>query len=108
MRARGWAVAVWVTVALLPTGCRGDSRMGPGEAHLSLPLSSAAQCLVAPGSDPTTGPASIVNRLAWVFADDEGRAFSNRRAPAVVCLSQEQGRWRLLPGFSSDIHMQLE
>ena len=85
MRRHRAPAALLVGAVLIVAGCRQDAGLSPeGEAR---PLRVASgQCLVTSEDRAVTEPAAVSSRLASVFLG--GR-------DGVVCLSEENGRWRL-------------
>jgi hypothetical protein len=85
MRRHRAPATLLVGAVLTVAGCGRDAGLSPeGEAqprHVA-----GAQCLAPSGARTVTEPASVGSRLASVFL---------RGRDGVVCLSQENGRWRL-------------
>ena len=70
---------------LIVAGCRQDAGLSPERESQPLRVASA-QCMAPSGDRTVTEPASVGSRLASVFL---------RGRDGVVCLSEENGRWRL-------------
>jgi hypothetical protein len=59
-------------------------------------LNATVQCLAPPSGITATGSAVVRSRLASLFlGGDPAREIVAFRRGEVVCLSEEEGRWRL-------------
>ena len=85
MRRHRAPAALLVGAVLIVAGCSQDAGLSPEGMVQPLHVSSA-QCLAPSGARTVTEPASVGSRLASVFL---------RGRNGVVCLSEENGRWRL-------------
>jgi hypothetical protein len=84
-----------VGVILSVAACRQDAALAPeGESHTM--RSAAAQCLAPEGGRATADAGVVRSRIASVFLGrSPTRQITGSRGDGVVCLSDEQGRWRL-------------
>jgi hypothetical protein len=85
MRRNRAPIILLVGAALIAASCRQDAGLSP-EGDAQALLVASAQCLAPSGARTVTDPAPVGSRLASVFL---------RGRDGVVCLSEENGRWRL-------------
>lgn len=128
MRRRSRAGTVLGGVVLLAVGCREDGGTAPGGENFPAMLNAVGQCLAPPSgmtgwstgdgntddvvalpdallpNDAATGPALVPSRLASVLVvDDAAPEIIASRRPQVVCLSQENGRWRVRRALTREL-----
>jgi hypothetical protein len=89
--------ALALVICVIPVlACRDDAGLSPaGEGALLRP--TTGQCLAPPTDRELARPDAVSSRLASVFLGRGSPLGTGVGPDELVCLSAEEGRWRLRP-----------